>query len=103
MATIAIGDIHGNLRALDDLLTRIDREVTKSDTVVFLGDYVDRGPDSRGCIERILDFERSARTRVITLLGNHEEVRSFRVAVIFMRLASNYRMKLTERNDTGPC
>ena len=44
-----------------------------SDTVVFLGDYVDRGPDSRGCIERIIDFERGARTRVIKLLGNHEE------------------------------
>jgi len=73
MATIAIGDIHGNLRALDDLLARIEREVNKSDTVVFLGDYVDRGPDTRGCIERILDFERSARASVITLLGNHEE------------------------------
>ena len=73
MATIAIGDIHGNLRALDDLLTRIDQEVNHSDTVVFLGDYIDRGPDSRGCIERVIDFELSARSRVVTLLGNHEE------------------------------
>ncbi len=73
MATIAIGDIHGNLRALDDLLTRIFQEVNESDTVVFLGDYVDRGPDSKGCIERILEFKRNINAGVITLLGNHEE------------------------------
>ena len=73
MATIAIGDIHGNLKALDDLLARINREVNKSDTVVFLGDYIDRGPDSRGCIERVLDFKRNVNALVITLLGNHEE------------------------------
>ena len=73
MSTIAIGDVHGNLAALDDLLNRITMEVSADDTVVFLGDYIDRGPDSKGCIQRIIDFRRACKGRVVTLLGNHEE------------------------------
>lgn len=73
MATFAIGDIHGNIRALDDLLARVTPEVDAGDTVVFLGDYIDRGPDSKTCIERILDFRRTANAEVISLLGNHEQ------------------------------
>ena len=56
VATIAIGDVHGNRAALDDLLTRLEPDLEASDTVVFLGDYIDRGPDSKGCIDRILRF-----------------------------------------------
>lgn len=73
MSTIAIGDIHGNLAALDDLLNRITMEISADDTVVFLGDYIDRGPDARGCIQRIIDFRRAGKGRVVTLLGNHDE------------------------------
>jgi len=73
MATIAIGDIHGNREALDDLLTTLDPELRGGDTVVFLGDYIDRGPDSRGCIDSILRFKASGRARVVALLGNHED------------------------------
>lgn len=73
MSTIAIGDVHGNLSALDNLLNRITPEITAQDTIVFLGDYIDRGPDAKGCIERILDFRRTVKGRVVTLLGNHEE------------------------------
>lgn len=73
MSTIAVGDIHGNLLALDDLLDRITKEIGPADTVVFLGDYIDRGPDSKGCIQRILDFQVSVAARVVALLGNHEE------------------------------
>lgn len=54
MATIAIGDVHGNRAALDDLLARLEGELDVDDTVVFLGDYIDRGPDSKGCIDSIL-------------------------------------------------
>ncbi len=68
MSTIAIGDIHGNLHALDDLLTRVTTELGSDDTVAFLGDYIDRGPDSKGCIERILDFRRTSKARVVALL-----------------------------------
>ena len=73
MATIAIGDIHGNLAALEDLLSRIRGELQPDDVVVFLGDYIDRGPDSRGCIEAILEFQGAVSAEVICLRGNHED------------------------------
>jgi serine/threonine protein phosphatase 1 len=73
MSTIAIGDVHGNFRALDNLLNRITHQIRTEDTVVFLGDYIDRGPDSKNCIERILSFQSNVRGRVISLLGNHEQ------------------------------
>lgn len=79
MATIAIGDIHGNIRALDDLLAVLAKEIGENDTIVFLGDYIDRGPDSKTCIERILDMKRTTGS-VVTLLGNHEQwlIRTYR-------------------------
>ena len=46
MATLAIGDIHGNLKPLCDLLERVRPDVGAGDTVVFLGDYIDRGRDT---------------------------------------------------------
>ena len=47
MSLIAVGDIHGNIRALDDLLNTISTELSPEDTLVFLGDYIDRGPNVR--------------------------------------------------------
>ena len=73
MAVIAVGDIHGNLRALDDLLGQVTAEIGSGDTIVFLGDYIDRGPDSKACIERILDLRRTTKAQVVGLLGNHEQ------------------------------
>jgi serine/threonine protein phosphatase 1 len=73
MSTIAIGDIHGNFQALDHLLNRITPEICSDDTVVFLGDYIDRGSRSKDCIDRILDFKSSTKGSVETLLGNHEQ------------------------------
>ena len=73
MSTIAIGDIHGNLAALEDLLAQILPDVHGADTLVFLGDYIDRGPDTRGCIETIIRLKETAKFQVITLLGNHEQ------------------------------
>lgn len=80
MATIAIGDIHGNRRALNDTLDQIRGEVADDDTVVFLGDYIDRGPDTKGCIDAVLAFQRDVRAKVVCLLGNHEDwlLRTFR-------------------------
>ena len=73
MATIAVGDIHGNRPALNDILAQIRSEVAESDSIVFLGDYIDRGPDSRGCIDAVLGFQREVSAEVICLLGNHED------------------------------
>jgi Calcineurin-like phosphoesterase len=74
MSTIVIGDIHGNLAALTDLLDQIrGDEVCRADTIVFLGDYIDRGPDTKGCVDAILRLQRESDAEVLCLLGNHEE------------------------------
>ena len=66
--TLAIGDIHGCARALDALLGVVAPR--PGDVVVTLGDYVDRGPDSRGVVERLLQLKRDC--GLVPLLGNHE-------------------------------
>ena len=43
----------------------LDGELGAADTVVFLGDYIDRGPDSKGCIDRILRFRAESRASVV--------------------------------------
>jgi diadenosine tetraphosphatase ApaH/serine/threonine PP2A family protein phosphatase len=65
---LAIGDIHGCSRALDALLLAV--KLTPHDRLVMLGDYVDRGPDSRGVLERILALHASF--AIVALRGNHE-------------------------------
>jgi serine/threonine protein phosphatase 1 len=66
--TLVIGDIHGCLTAFDLLLKELSPQ--KEDIVITLGDYIDRGPDSRGVLDRMLELEKS--TQLIPLLGNHE-------------------------------
>lgn len=75
----AVGDIHGRLDLLDDLLSRIAHDLrtrpvaTGAATIVFLGDLIDRGPDSAGVVERISTL-RDVPARALLLLGNHEEI-----------------------------
>ncbi len=66
----AVGDIHGRLDKLDALLERLP--LRADDRLVFLGDYVDRGPDARGVVDRLI---RLARERpCVFLMGNHESM-----------------------------
>ena len=51
----AIGDIHGELEKLDELLELLPLE--SDDTLVFVGDYIDRGPDARGVVERVIRYD----------------------------------------------
>ena len=69
----AIGDVHGHLDALDRLLEllRMEAGFTDSDNLVFLGDYVDRGPDSAGVLARVRGLT-TTRIRTVALLGNHD-------------------------------
>jgi serine/threonine protein phosphatase 1 len=67
---IAIGDIHGCSAALAALVRAIDP--TALDTLVFLGDYIDRGPDSRGVLEHVIALAEGC--VVVSLLGNNEEM-----------------------------
>jgi serine/threonine protein phosphatase 1 len=68
----AIGDIHGCNRELKQLLALI-RPDPLTDTLVFIGDYIDRGPDPRGVIDTLLDLKKTF-PRLICLQGNHESM-----------------------------
>ena len=68
----AVGDIHGHSSVLDRLLARLPIE--PEDTLVFLGDYVDRGPDSKGVIDRLLRLKQERGDRCVCLLGDHEDM-----------------------------
>jgi serine/threonine protein phosphatase 1 len=67
---IAIGDIHGHARALRGLLDLIG--VRPDDEFVFLGDLIDRGPESAGVLHMALNLSRAA--TCLFLMGNHEEM-----------------------------
>jgi serine/threonine protein phosphatase 1 len=70
----AIGDIHGRLDLLNEILARVDADIAMHATPnairVFLGDYIDRGPDSKRVLDRLISY-RIAQT-TICLMGNHE-------------------------------
>lgn len=70
--TFVVGDIHGDLDALRTLLSRLP-PLDADDTLVFLGDYLDRGPDSAGVVAHVRDLEQNAASRVVCLRGNHED------------------------------
>jgi serine/threonine protein phosphatase 1 len=70
--TFAIGDIHGDLAALDTLLARLPRMV-EGDTIVFVGDYVDRGPSSADVVARVRNLAAWTQAKVVALRGNHED------------------------------
>lgn len=67
---IAIGDIHGCLAAFDALLNAIDLE--SSDSLILLGDFVDRGPNSAGVIDRLIELRE--RCFLFPIMGNHDEL-----------------------------
>ncbi|MEO1529095.1 MAG: metallophosphoesterase family protein [Planctomycetota bacterium] len=68
MRRFVIGDIHGCSKALRTLIETIDPQ--SDDELVFLGDYVDRGPDSKGVIAQLIELKEKC--RVVALRGNHE-------------------------------
>lgn len=70
MRSLAIGDIHGCANAFERLLSAI--KPGGDDQLVTLGDYVNRGPDSSGVMQRLLRLHRSG--RLIALRGNHEQM-----------------------------
>jgi serine/threonine protein phosphatase 1 len=70
--TLVISDIHGCLKTFKQLLTEIV-QYTKEDTLYLLGDYIDRGPDSKGVIDYILYLKKEGYS-IFTLRGNHEQL-----------------------------
>jgi len=87
MTIYAIGDIHGQRTMLEEVLERIEADgASSSDEVIFLGDYIDRGPDTKGVLE-ILAQGRAEERNWSLLMGNHD------------RFMLNY---LTDGTETDP-
>lgn len=68
---VAIGDIHGCLQSLNGLIKKLE-DYREDYTFVFVGDYIDRGPDSKGVVDRLIDF--GEEQECIFLRGNHEQM-----------------------------
>ncbi|HEX9954221.1 MAG TPA: metallophosphoesterase family protein [Allosphingosinicella sp.] len=73
----AVGDIHGRLDLLDEILAKIEADIEgrppADNFIIFLGDLIDRGPDSAGVVERLRTYKPPF-ARTVFLAGNHEEV-----------------------------
>ncbi len=111
----AVGDIHGCSQLLAEALEKIDADVAarrlERATEVFIGDYIDRGPDSRGVIEAL---SQRGRSRTLVLLGgNHEAMLGQFLAKpatlpVFLQLGGlttllSYGVKPTGRLDESAC
>lgn len=76
MRTVVIGDIHGCYNELKTMIKKLEKEGEynkKTDKLIFLGDYIDRGDDSRLVIEFIRNLQKN-NDNVIALMGNHEDM-----------------------------
>lgn len=71
--TFAIGDIHGCLSELRDMIGHVEDQAPGGH-VVFVGDYIDRGPDSRGVLELVMAGPEKEGWRWTALKGNHEDM-----------------------------
>jgi len=73
MKTFVVGDIHGRCAQLLNLLDMLPRD-PETDTLVLLGDLIDRGADAPGCVSHVMKLCRENPERVICLRGNHEQM-----------------------------
>lgn len=72
--TYAIGDIHGSLRKLRVLMARCrEHAAGRPAAFVFLGDYIDRGPESAGVVRYLIALKSRLRDQIVALKGNHED------------------------------
>jgi len=90
MSKFAIGDIHGCLDKLEDLLGKIDPK--PDDSLIFLGDYIDRGENTKGVIDALIKL--SSHCRCIFLRGNHEDM-----LIEYMEFGSNRSMFRSNGGD----
>ena len=67
---IAIGDIHGEIEKLNLLIEKL--KPTLNDTIIFLGDYIDRGKDSKAVISRLIDLKKEPRRCFIKCIKDKE-------------------------------
>ena len=72
--TCVIGDVHGHIRKLEALLELCEASTLPDALFIFIGDYVDRGPDAKAVVALLMDLQRCNPGRVLCLRGNHEAV-----------------------------
>jgi serine/threonine protein phosphatase 1 len=70
----AVGDLHGCQPSLRSLLTKLDAHAAGEETLVFLGDAIDRGPSSNEVLSTLFELQSSHPERVVCLMGNHERM-----------------------------
>lgn len=86
---IAIGDIHGCKKTLKALVEEKIR-ITPADQLIFIGDYIDRGPDSKGVLDYLIDLKSTGHD-LLFIRGNHEEmlIESFSSQTYFQQWMNN--------------
>ena len=98
MKYIAITDIHGEIGKLNNLLSKI--KANKDDVFVFMGDYIDRGSDSKGVVNRIIELGKT--NKCIYLIGSHEYALLHSKTDAYCQwLFDNYGGPATERSYGG--
>ncbi len=105
MRLLAIGDIHGCRTALDTLLDLVEPQ--PEDQIITLGDYVDRGPDSCGVLDRLIDLHASG--RLVALRGNHDvmmlEIRRSGVDPMWLSYGGNTTLRsygIDDKDEIDP-
>lgn len=83
MRCYVVGDIHGCLDELAWLLEALP--LAPTDRLIFLGDYIDRGADSKGVVSYLIEWEKKGKQEMIFLKGNHEDM-----FLAYMGLAGRY-------------
>lgn len=94
-SVVFVGDTHGDRNASERVFSQY---LSSDDVIVFLGDYVDRGPDSAGNLELLLRTKLAHPDRVFLLMGNHESwaVTSFSPADFWQRLPPQEERAIAE-------
>ncbi|MDR2456751.1 MAG: serine/threonine protein phosphatase [Deltaproteobacteria bacterium] len=102
----AVGDIHGCRTKLDRLMEVIDWRPEKREELVFLGDYIDRGPDSFGVVETVLELKARYRGLVTCLMGNHEQMFANFItgkeSIVLSANGVSFTMRSYDRNSPFP-
>ena len=92
---LAVGDIHGMYDKLINLMDKVQFN-PEEDLLLFLGDYVDRGPASVRCLQYVYDLQQTWPDNVICLLGNHEVM----MASYFMQKQGSYNNLIIDYADS---
>ncbi|MTI88248.1 MAG: serine/threonine protein phosphatase [Balneolaceae bacterium] len=69
---VAVGDVHGCALSLERLIVKMENAWSRNPVYVFLGDYTDRGPDSKGVVDQLIEFNKTH--ECIFLRGNHDKM-----------------------------